>query len=83
MLGPHHARTPSTAPLPDPPGLLVRRDKDGDVRELASAVVALALKARTKDDVTALVVRIWPADEWEMRSPTKNLDDGEGASFVS
>ena len=61
----------------------MRRDKDGDVRELASAVVALALKARTKDDVTALVVRIWPADEWEMRSPTKNLDDGEGASFVS
>ena len=53
------------------------------MRELASAVVALALKARTKDDVTALVVRIWPADEWEMRSPTKNLDDGEGASFVS
>lgn len=31
----------------------------------------------------ALVVRVWPASEWELRSPTKNLDDGEAAAFVS
>ena len=104
--------------------------------ETTNAVIALALKHRTKDDVTgalaasrypfclaiscscqraalppgmppalrsgaglkraprtlrltilalplaALVVRVWPATEWELRSPTKNLDDGEAAAFV-
>ena len=31
----------------------------------------------------ALVVRVWPGSEWELRSPTKNLDDGQVAAFVS
>jgi hypothetical protein len=58
------------------------RDKDGNVVETTNAAIAVALKHRTKDDVTALVVRVWPATEWELRSPTKNLDDGEAAAFV-
>lgn len=58
-------------------------EKDGNVLETTNAVIAHALKNRTKDDVTALVVRVWPGGEWEMRSPTKNLDDGQVASFVS
>jgi serine/threonine protein phosphatase PrpC len=59
------------------------RDKDGNVLESTNAVIAHALKQRTKDDVTALVVRVWPASEWVLRSPTKNLDDGQAAAFVS
>lgn len=59
------------------------KDQDGSVLETTNAVIAHALKQRTKDDVTALVVRVWPASEWELRSPTKNLDDGEAAAFVS
>ena len=30
----------------------------------------------------ALVVRVWPGSEWELRSPTKNLDDGQSVAFV-
>eukprot|EP00887_Chlorella_sp_A99_P008144 scaffold12.g8144.t1 len=59
------------------------REHDGDVTEAARAVVELALRQRSKDDVTALVVRVWPAREWELRSPGANLDDGQAASFVS
>lgn len=59
------------------------RETDGSVLETTDAVIAHALKQRTKDDVTALVVRVWPASEWEVRSPTKNLDDGQAVTFVS
>ncbi|KAL4432531.1 hypothetical protein ABPG77_000468 [Micractinium sp. CCAP 211/92] len=59
------------------------KEQDGSVLETTNAVIAHALKQRTKDDVTVLVVRVWPASEWELRSPTKNLDDGEVAAFVS
>ena len=54
---------------------------DGSVVETAAAIVAAAKKAGTRDDVTALVVRFWPGDDWEMRSPLMNLDDGQVASF--
>ncbi len=51
--------------------------------EIANAIVNHAVKNRTKDDVTALVIRVWPAAEWMLRSPTTNLDDGQLASFES
>lgn len=37
----------------------------------------------TPPTAAVLVVRVWPDAEWELRSPTKNLDDGESAAFVS
>lgn len=70
-------------PYANPKLSKIYREHDGDVTQVASAVIDLALKHRTKDDVTALVVRVWPASEWELRSPTANLDDGKAASFVS
>ena len=54
---------------------------DGGAIEAAAAVVAAAKKACTRDDVTALVVRVWPEEEWALRSPTRNLDDGRSAAF--
>ncbi len=51
--------------------------------EVTAAVIAYALKQRTRDDVTVLVARIWPESEWDLRSPLKNLDDGAAVSFVS
>ena len=27
------------------------------------------------------VARVWPEEEWELRSPMKNLDDGASVSF--
>lgn len=59
------------------------REHDGNVLEVAGAVIGHAIKQRTRDDVTVLVARIWPEEEWEMRSPMKNLDDGASVSFVS
>ncbi|GAB4823105.1 hypothetical protein N2152v2_010151 [Parachlorella kessleri] len=59
------------------------RDHDGNVMEVTAAVIAYALKQRTRDDVTVLVARIWPESEWDLRSPLKNLDDGAAVSFVS
>lgn len=50
--------------------------------EVADAVIGHAVKQRTRDDVTVLVARIWPEDEWELRSPLRNLDDGASVSFV-
>lgn len=43
---------------------------------------ALRLSTPTPRPRAALVVRIWPASEWELRSPTKNLDDGGEVAFV-
>lgn len=57
------------------------KEEDGSVVEIAAAIVAAAKKAGTRDDVTALVVRLWPEDEWELRSPLMTLDDGQVASF--
>lgn len=59
------------------------REHDGDVVEITSGVIALALKNRTKDDLTVLAVRVWSSEDWVLRSPSANLDDGEAASFVS
>lgn len=56
-------------------------DENGTVVGVASAVVSAAVKAHTKDDVTVLAIRIWPQSEWDLRSPSRNLDDGEKASF--
>lgn len=61
----------------------VCRETEGSVVEIANAIVNHAVKNRTKDDVTALVIRVWPAAEWMLRSPTTNLDDGQLASFES
>ncbi len=58
-------------------------EQDGSVVEVAAAIVAAAKKAGTRDDVTALVVRLWPAEEWGLRSPLMTLDDGQTASFVA
>ena len=46
-----------------------------------SAYIAVA--ARLCFFPAALVLRVWPGSEWELRSPTKNLDDGQVAAFVS
>ena len=59
------------------------KEEDGSVVGVAAAIVAAAKKAGTRDDVTALVVRLWPAEEWELRSPLMTLDDGQTASFVA
>lgn len=59
------------------------KEQDGNVVEVAAAVVAAAKKAGTRDDVTALVVRLWSAAEWRVRSPLMTLDDGQSASFVA
>ena len=56
---------------------------DGSIVGVANAAVAAAVKRNTKDDVTVLAVRVWPSDEWEYRSPCRNLDDGKDASFES
>ena len=57
------------------------KEEDGSVVEIAAAIVAAAKKSGTRDDVTALVVRLWPEEEWELRSPLMTLDDGQVASF--
>lgn len=57
------------------------RETEGDAVDVAGAVVSAAKKAGTRDDVTALVVRVWPQEEWALRSPTANLDDGRHARF--
>jgi len=62
---------------------LADKEQDGSVVEVAAAIVAAAKKAGTRDDVTALVVRLWAADEWRLRSPLMTLDDGQSASFVA
>jgi protein phosphatase len=62
---------------------LADSEQDGSVVEVAAAIVAAAKKAGTRDDVTALVVRLWPASEWRLRSPLVTLDDGQTASFVA
>jgi protein phosphatase len=59
------------------------KEHDGSVVEVAAAIVAAAKKAGTRDDVTALVVRLWPGVEWELRSPLMTLDDGQTASFFA
>lgn len=59
------------------------KEHDGSVVEVAGAIVAAAKKAGTRDDVTALVVRLWSASEWQLRSPLMTLDDGQLASFVA
>ena len=59
------------------------REQDGSVVEIAAEMVAAAKKAGTRDDVTALVVRLWPEDDWALRSPLMTLDDGQAASFVA
>lgn len=56
---------------------------DGSIVGVANAAVAAAVKRNTKDDVTVLAVRVWPSDEWEYRSPCRNLDDGRDAAFES
>lgn len=58
-----------------------KEEADGGAVQVAAAVIAAAKKAGTRDDVTALVVRVWSEEEWELRSPTRNLDDGRAALF--
>lgn len=59
----------------------VDKEQDGSVVQVARAVANLAKKGASKDDVTVLCVRVWSDDEWELRSPTRNLDDGRMAAF--
>jgi serine/threonine protein phosphatase PrpC len=55
------------------------REHGGSVVAVAGAVVAAAKAAGTRDDVTALVVRLWPEGEWEGRDPGD--PGGRGGSF--
>lgn len=61
--------------------LAADRERGGDVVAVANAVVSSAKHAGSKDDVTALVVRIWPGRDWEMRSPSASLSNGMRISF--
>jgi protein phosphatase len=56
------------------------RERDGSVVAVAHAVVAAAKAAHTRDDVTALVVRVWPEADWERRSPTRGSVDLAGGA---
>lgn len=59
------------------------QENDGSVVEVASAVIEAAQKANTRDDVTALVIRIFPIDEWALRSPIYDfVDENEKRKIV-
>lgn len=58
-------------------------EHDGSVVDIASSMIEAAQKANTRDDVTALVVRVFPADEWALRSPIRNVMDFEGSNSGS
>ena len=60
-----------------------RSESDGSVVAVANAVIAYAFKQHTRDDTTALVARLWPAGDWQLRCPTTTLDDGLMAAFVA
>lgn len=63
----HHLPTPhSTTP----------RASGGDLVDGARAVLAHALKHRTKDDVSIVLARVLPEAEWEARSPPRSFSSG-------
>ena len=50
-------------------------DNDGSVVEVAAALVREAQSCGSRDDITAMVVRIWPREEWDDMSPSTNPVD--------
>ena len=55
------------------------REHDGSVVAVAHAAVAAAKAAHTRDDITVLVVRVWPEADWEVLSPTRGVHTEGGA----
>ncbi|KFM23932.1 Protein phosphatase 2C 70 [Auxenochlorella protothecoides] len=52
------------------------RASGGDLVDGARAVLAHALKHRTKDDVSIVLARVLPEAEWEARSPPRSFSSG-------
>ncbi len=47
----------------------VCRDSRGSVVAMAEKILHHAHVHRTKDDVTVMVLKVWPASEWDSRRP--------------